>query len=169
MKAGKTEGRRDEDCGRGRERCESRRVMGVCRAVSVCAWHIPGMRLERGSSTPNPLSILNAARSGKFTRFRSYMSTLGPYHRLVPIPLSTLGGWHPEAHKVALGLAAAIASRAVVPMAAARNKCSGGMQRVWFHTTLHASSALGPGTCRASQPPQPRNEALSSPYSKLNH
>lgn len=74
-----------------------------------------------GHRTPNPLSVVNLVRADKFARFSTYMQSVGDGYRLVTIPLSTLGGWHPDVYSVVLSLASAIASKAVVPFTIARN------------------------------------------------
>ena len=61
---------------------------------------------------PNPLPVLNAAWASKVSHFRSFMQQAGPRCSLLPVPISTLGGWHPEAHRAILSMESGIASRA---------------------------------------------------------
>ena len=45
------------------------------------------------------MPVLNAAWAATVARLRAFMTQAGPGHSLLPVPISTLGGWHPEAHR----------------------------------------------------------------------
>ena len=68
----------------------------------------------------NPTQPLQHARHHKLRHYSAFLQSQGPGSRLVPIPVSTLGGWHPEAYGFVAGLAESIASRAMMPRSFAR-------------------------------------------------
>ena len=78
-------------------------------------------RLANAPRAPNPLPVLNAAWASKVSRFRSFMLQVGPRCSLLPVLISTLGGWHPEAHRAILSFASRIASGAMVQFSRARS------------------------------------------------
>ena len=47
----------------------------------------------------NPLNILKAAWAGKVSRYAAMVHETGRSVQLLPVPISTLGGWHPDAHR----------------------------------------------------------------------
>ena len=47
-------------------------------------------------SVQKPLSTLKAAWSAKFSRYSSVLETYGTTVHLIPVPISTLGGCHPD-------------------------------------------------------------------------
>ena len=67
-----------------------------------------------------PLRPLNQAENVKERRFARLVQDTGPRTRLVPIPMSTLGGWHPETHAFMCSLADSVTSRAIVERRVAR-------------------------------------------------
>ena len=80
--------------------------------------------LSTGRMAPNrklnPSAVLRAAWETKVTNFRLYLQGSGPRQRLYPMPISTLDGWHPEAHRAVLSVVATIASRSMIVFAMAR-------------------------------------------------
>ena len=52
--------------------------------------------------------------ASKVLRFRSFMLQAGPHCSFLPVPVSTLGGWDPEAHPAILSIVSGIAFRAMV-------------------------------------------------------
>lgn len=70
--------------------------------------------------TSNPKGPLDVAVADKERRYRPLLEAQGSEFHLVPLPISTLGGWHPEAHEYMQSLADAIASRAMVSRAFSR-------------------------------------------------
>ena len=51
----------------------------------------------------NPLNILKAALAGKVSRYAGMVHEAGRRVQLLPVPISTLGGWHPDAHRALSG------------------------------------------------------------------
>ena len=49
------------------------------------------------------------------------MEQVGSCQSLLPIPISTLGGWLPQSHRTVLSIVPSIASRAMVQFDTARN------------------------------------------------
>ena len=47
----------------------------------------------------NPLNLLKAAWTAKVSRFDSMLQAAETGLKLLPVPLSTLGGWHPGAYR----------------------------------------------------------------------
>ena len=72
-------------------------------------------------SVQNPLSILKAAWSAKSSRHASVLETDGTAVHLIPVPISTLGGWHPDSYRAIGSVGSAIASRALSSLSAARS------------------------------------------------
>ena len=71
-------------------------------------------------SVQNLLSILKAAWSAKLSWYASVLKTYGTAVHLIPVPISTLGGWHPDSYR-AMGLVvSSIASTALSCLTAAR-------------------------------------------------
>ena len=44
----------------------------------------------------------------------------GPSYELIPVPIYTFEGWHPDAHQPVMSVATVIASRAMIPFETAR-------------------------------------------------
>ena len=72
-------------------------------------------------SVQNPLSILKASWSAKFGRYASVMETYGTTAHLVHVPISTLGGWHPDSYRPMGSVVSSIASRPLSSLSAARS------------------------------------------------
>eukprot|EP00177_Eucheuma_denticulatum_P005752 GFKZ01010498.1.p1 GENE.GFKZ01010498.1~~GFKZ01010498.1.p1 ORF type:complete len:360 (+),score=7.35 GFKZ01010498.1:417-1496(+) len=68
--------------------------------------------INRRARVFNPLTSLNAARNAKHRRYHSFLAT-SARGRLAPVPISTLGGWHPNAYAVLTEVARNVAVRAV--------------------------------------------------------
>ena len=69
----------------------------------------------------NPLSILKAAWSTKSARYASVLEAYGTTVYLIPVPISTLGGWHPDSYRAMGSVVSLIASRALSCLSAARS------------------------------------------------
>ena len=85
------------------------------------------------------MPALNAAWATKVARFRAFMTQAGPGHSLLSVAISTLGGWHFEAHRAILSIASGITSRAVAEFDRARNislpaPCRSSCDKKWFVT-----------------------------------
>ena len=72
-------------------------------------------------SVQNPLSILKAAWSTNFSKYSSVLETDGTTVHLIPVPISILGGWHPDSYGAIGSVVSAIASRALSSLYAARS------------------------------------------------
>ena len=72
-------------------------------------------------SVQNPLSILKAAWSAKSARQASVLETYVTTVHLSPVPISTLGGWHPDSYREMGSVVSSIASRALSCLSAARS------------------------------------------------
>ena len=69
----------------------------------------------------NPLNLLKAAWTAKVSRYASMHQAAGTGFNLLPVPLSTLGGWHPDAHKALCSVASTIAARGLSTFSRARS------------------------------------------------
>ena len=69
----------------------------------------------------NPLGILKAARSAKFSRYAGVLEIYGTTARLMHVPISTLGGWRPEFYRAKSSVVSSIALRALSCFSAARS------------------------------------------------
>lgn len=52
--------------------------------------------------------------------YHAFIQAAGPDSRLVPLPMTTLVGWHPEAHQYMQELPDTVASRAMVSRVVSR-------------------------------------------------
>ena len=59
----------------------------------------------------NPLTLLKNAWGEKIRRFRRVLHASATVAKLFPMPISTLGSWHPDAHRAMGTIAVKIASR----------------------------------------------------------
>ena len=69
----------------------------------------------------NPVNRLKAAWTAKVSRFASMLQATGTGLNLPPVPLSTLGGWHPDVHKALCSVASTIAARGLSSFSRARS------------------------------------------------
>ena len=69
----------------------------------------------------NPLNLLKAAWTAKVSRYASMLQAAGSRFNLPPVPLSTLGGLHPDAHKALCSVASTIAARGLSTFSRARS------------------------------------------------
>ena len=69
----------------------------------------------------NPLNLLKAAWTAKVSRYASMPQAAGTGFNLPPVPLSTLGGWHPDARKALCSVATTIAARGLSTFSRARS------------------------------------------------
>ena len=69
----------------------------------------------------NPLNLLKAAWIAKVSRYSGMLQSGGTRFNLLPVPLSTLGGWHPGAHRVSCSVGTTIAARGVSTFSRARS------------------------------------------------
>ena len=69
----------------------------------------------------NPLNLLKAAWTAKVSRYASMLQAAGTGFNLLPVPLSTLGGWHPDAHKALCSVASTNAARGLPTFSRARS------------------------------------------------
>ena len=56
----------------------------------------------------NPLNLLKAAWAAKVSGFEGMPQAVGTGFKLPPVPLSTLGGWHLDAHRALCSVATTI-------------------------------------------------------------
>ena len=61
--------------------------------------------------TENPLNLLKAAWTAKVSRYSGMLQAAGTGFNPPPVPLSTLGGLHPDAHRALCSVATSIAER----------------------------------------------------------
>ena len=57
------------------------------------------------------ITIQQRAWAGKFSRYAAMVHEAGRSVQLLPVLISTLGGWHPDAHRALCSVATAIAAR----------------------------------------------------------
>ena len=69
----------------------------------------------------NPMNLLKAAWTLKVSRYAGMLQAGGTGFKLLPVPLSTLGGWHPGAHKALCSVASTIAARGLSTFSRARS------------------------------------------------
>ena len=76
--------------------------------VTICH---PLSQARIRDAVQNPLNILKAAWAGKVSRYASMVHEAGRSVHLLPVPISTLGGWHPHAHRALCSVATTNAAR----------------------------------------------------------
>ena len=69
----------------------------------------------------NPLKILKASWAGKVPRYAAMVHEAGRSVQLLPVPISTLGGWHPDAHRALCSVATTIAARGMSTFSSAKS------------------------------------------------
>ena len=82
----------------------------------------------------NPLNLLKAVRTVKVSRHAGMLQAAGTGFNLLPVPLSTFGGWHPDAYRVLCPVATTMAARGLSTFSRARS--------IQFlrHAALHATN-----------------------------
>ena len=78
-------------------------ILGNCRLRSY----------EQSTSTQKSISASDMAqpRLEKFHGMQEWSTKAGRSAQLLPVPLSRLGGWHPDVHRALCSLATAVTSR----------------------------------------------------------
>ena len=69
----------------------------------------------------NPLNLLKAAWSAKVSRYASVLQAAGTGFNLLTVPLTTLGGWHPDAHRPLCSVGTTIAAKGLSTFSRARS------------------------------------------------
>ena len=67
------------------------------------------------------LNILRAAWSGKVSSYAGIFQEAGGRVQLLPVPISTLCGWHPDAHRALCFVATTIAARGMPTFISAKS------------------------------------------------
>ena len=108
--------------GRHRERPDMRALWrsGGTELFDVTICHPLSQARIRGA-VEYPLNLLKAAWTAKVSRYASMLQAAGTGFNLLPVPLSTLGGWHPDAHKALCSVASTIAARGLSTFSRARS------------------------------------------------
>ena len=108
--------------GRHRERPDIRALGGTGRTdlfdVTISR---PLSQARIRDATQNPLNILKAAWAGKVSRYAGMVHEVRRSVQLLPVPISTLGGWHPDAHRALCSVAIAIAARGMSTFSTAKS------------------------------------------------
>ena len=65
--------------------------------------------------------MLTAAWAVKVSRYAEMVQEAGRSVLLLPVPFSTLGGWHPDAHRVLYSVATAIDARGMSTLSSAKS------------------------------------------------
>ena len=85
--------------------------------ITICH-PLPPARIQDGLE--NPLTLPKNAWDKKIRRFRRVLLASATAAKLFPMPISTLGGWHPNAHRAMGTIAVNIASRTLSSLHYAR-------------------------------------------------
>ena len=106
--------------GRHRERPDVRALSshGVSDLFDITFCH-PLTPARIWDSLQNPLCILESAWSATFSRHESVLATYGTTVHVIPVPISTLGEWHPGSYREMTSIVSSIASRALSSLSAA--------------------------------------------------
>ena len=62
----------------------------------------------------------HSAWTSKVSRYSGMLQAAGTRFNLLPVPLSTIGGWHPDAHRALCSVANTIAARGLSTFSRAR-------------------------------------------------
>ena len=84
------------------------------------SWRMLEGEQDTLDAVQNPLNILKAAWAGKVSRYAAMVHEAGRSVQLLPVPISTLGGWHPDAHRALCSVAIAIAARGMSTFSSAK-------------------------------------------------
>ena len=108
--------------GRHRERPDIRALGRSCGTelfdVTICH---PLSHVGIRDVSENPLTLLKAAWTAKVSRYSSMQQAAGTRFNLLPVPLSTLGGWYPDAHKALCSVASTTAAGGLSAFSRARS------------------------------------------------
>ena len=112
----------EKPVGRHRERTDIRALerSGGTELFDVTICH-PLNQARIRDVVENPLNLLKAAWTAKVSRYSGMLQAAGTRFKLLPVPLSTLGGWHPDAHKALCSVATTIAERGLSTFSRARS------------------------------------------------
>ena len=108
--------------GRHRERPDIRALgrTGGTDPFDVTICH-PLSQARIRDAVQNPLNILKAAWAGKVSRYAAMVHEAGKSVQLFPVPISTRGGWHPDARRALCSVATAIAARGMSTFCSAKS------------------------------------------------
>ena len=109
-------------CRRHRERPDIRALgrSGGTELFDVTICHPFSQTWIRDGSA-NPLNLLKAAWTAKVSRYSGMLHAAETRFNLLPVSLSTLGGWHPDAHRAFCSVASTIAARGLSTISRARS------------------------------------------------
>ena len=107
-------------------------ILFKCRAVQVWIQPVSHQQLRPFLSSyylvqrirdavQNPLNILKAAWAGKVSMYAAMVHEAGRSVQLLPVPISTLGGSHPDAHRALCSVATTIAARGMSTFSSAKS------------------------------------------------
>ena len=115
--------------GRHRERPDIRALgrSGGTELFDVTIYHTLSQIRIRDVSE-NPLNLLKAAWTAKVSRYSGMLKAAGTGSNLFPVPLSTLSGWHPDAHRALCSVATTIAARGLSTFPVLGASCSSATQ-----------------------------------------
>ena len=68
----------------------------------------------------NPKNLIKATWTAEVSRYSGMLLAAGTGFNLLRVPLSTLGGWHPDAHRALYSVATIIAARGLSTFSRAR-------------------------------------------------
>ena len=80
-----------------------------------------GKQTRIRDAVQNPLNIWMEARAGKVSRHAVTVHEAGRSMHLLPVPISTRGGWHSDAHRALCSVATAIAARGMSTFGSAKS------------------------------------------------
>ena len=86
--------------------------------VTICH---PLSQARIRDAVQNPLNILKAAWAGKVSRYAAMVHEAGRSVQLLPVPIFTLGGWHPDAHRALCSVATTIAAHGMSTFSSAKS------------------------------------------------
>ena len=86
--------------------------------VTICH---PLSQVRIRDESANLSNLLNAAWTAKVSRYSGMLQAVGTRFNLLPVPLSTLGGWHLGAHRALCSVATTIAARGLSTFSRARS------------------------------------------------
>ena len=86
--------------------------------VTICH---PLSQARIRDAVQNPLNILKAVWAGKVSRYAAMVHEAGRSVQLLPVPISALGGWHPDAHRALCSVATTIPARVMSTFSSAKS------------------------------------------------
>ena len=107
--------------GTGKDQISAHLGEAAERDFSMLRFATLSARQGSGMSLQTPLNLLRAAWTAKVSRYSGMLQAAGTRFNLLPVPLSALGGWYPDAHRALCSVATTISARGLSTFSPSRS------------------------------------------------